>query len=173
MAARSFARHAGLLVLLALVGCEPAPVQQTRLQHFGTEIEIKLPDTSEARAREIFQRLDASLADWHRRWHAWQPSELTALNTALGKGETVRVAADLAGLLQRSQHYSERSDGLFNLAYGVAWFAGSALMGLLYDVSLVALVAVSVALQVAAIPLLLRVVRADGPRPPLARGMAA
>lgn len=118
MAARSFARHAGLLVLLALVGCEPAPVQQTRLQHFGTEIEIKLPDTSEARAREIFQRLDASLANWHRRWHAWQPSELTTLNAALARGETVPIAADLAGLLQRSQHYSAQSDGLFNPGLG-------------------------------------------------------
>lgn len=118
MAARSFARHAGLLVLVTLVGCEPAPVQQTRLQHFGTEIEIKLPDTSEARAREIFQRLDASLANWHRRWHAWQPSELTALNAALARGETVPIAADLAGLLQRSQHYSAQSDGLFNPGLG-------------------------------------------------------
>ncbi|HEX4911517.1 MAG TPA: FAD:protein FMN transferase [Permianibacter sp.] len=118
MAAHSSARRAGLLVLLALVGCEPAPVQQTRLQHFGTEIEIKLPDTSEARARETFQRLDASLADWHRRWHAWQPSELTALNAALARGETARVAADLAGLLQRSQRYSHLSDGLFNPGLG-------------------------------------------------------
>lgn len=118
MAARSFACNAGLLLLLALAGCEPAPVQQTRLQHFGTEIEIKLPDTSEARAREIFQRLDASLANWHRRWHAWQPSELTALNAALARGETVPIAADLAGLLQRSQHYSAQSDGLFNPGLG-------------------------------------------------------
>lgn len=118
MVRNRFFASASLCLLLTLVGCEPAPVQQTRLQHFGTEIEIKLPDSSESRAREIFQRLDASLADWHRRWHAWQPSELTALNTALGKGETVRVAADLAGLLQRSQHYSERSDGLFNPGLG-------------------------------------------------------
>jgi MFS family permease len=49
--------------------------------------------------------------------------------------------------------------GLFNLGYGFAWFAGSALMGVLYDVSIPALVVVSIALEVAAIPLFLRVRR--------------
>jgi len=38
----------------------------------------------------------------------------------------------------------------FNGVYGVAWFAGSAVMGLLYDHSLVALVAFGVAAQVGA-----------------------
>jgi MFS family permease len=49
--------------------------------------------------------------------------------------------------------------GLFNLGYGFAWFAGSAVMGVLYDVSIPALVVVSIALEVAAIPLFLRVRR--------------
>jgi predicted MFS family arabinose efflux permease len=49
--------------------------------------------------------------------------------------------------------------GLFNAGYGMAWFLGSALMGYLYDVSLVGLVAFSVLAQVAAIPLLVGVGR--------------
>jgi hypothetical protein len=49
--------------------------------------------------------------------------------------------------------------GLFNAAYGIAWFAGSALLGILYDWSVIALVLASVALQLAAVPLLLRLVR--------------
>jgi MFS family permease len=40
--------------------------------------------------------------------------------------------------------------GAFNGVYGVAWFAGSAVMGLLYDHSLVALVAFGIAAQLAA-----------------------
>lgn len=112
-------RLAGLVLLaLVLPGCEPPPVQQTRLQHFGTEIEIKLPDASEAQARETFARMDAKLGDWHRRWHAWQPSELTALNSALSNGETVAISADLAGLLRRSQRFSAETDGLFNPGLG-------------------------------------------------------
>lgn len=46
--------------------------------------------------------------------------------------------------------------GLFNL-HGVAWFAGSAAMGLLYDASIPALVAFSVAAELAAVPILPRV----------------
>jgi predicted MFS family arabinose efflux permease len=44
--------------------------------------------------------------------------------------------------------------GIFDAGFGVAWFAGSAIMGLLYDKSILALVVFSVALQVAALPLL-------------------
>lgn len=42
--------------------------------------------------------------------------------------------------------------GVFNAGYGVSWFLGSALMGLLYDASPTALVAFSVAVQLAAVP---------------------
>lgn len=104
--------------ILALASCEPPPVRQTQLHHFGTVIELKLAGVSEAQARETFARLDAKLGDWHRRWHAWQPSELTALNQRLAAGETVAIPADLAGLLQRSQQFAAQSDGLFNPGLG-------------------------------------------------------
>ena len=44
--------------------------------------------------------------------------------------------------------------GLFDTGYGIAWFVGSAGMGLLYDQSIVAVALVSVILQLAAIPVL-------------------
>jgi predicted MFS family arabinose efflux permease len=49
--------------------------------------------------------------------------------------------------------------GLFNALYGVAWFAGSVLLGALYDWSVLALVVVSVLLQAASLPVLLWLVR--------------
>jgi len=45
--------------------------------------------------------------------------------------------------------------GLFHTAFGVFWFAGSALMGFLYDQSLLFLVLFSVLIQLAAVPLFL------------------
>ena len=54
--------------------------------------------------------------------------------------------------------------GVFNAGYGVAWFLGSALMGILYDVSIGWLVAFSVAMQLASIPLLLVARRASALR---------
>ena len=44
--------------------------------------------------------------------------------------------------------------GLFDTGYGIAWFLGSAAMGLLYDKSIPAVVLFSVILQLAAIPVL-------------------
>jgi len=44
--------------------------------------------------------------------------------------------------------------GLFDTGYGIAWFLGSATMGLLYEKSILALVVFSVVLQLAALPLL-------------------
>lgn len=43
--------------------------------------------------------------------------------------------------------------GIFECSFGVFWFLGSALLGVLYDVSIPAMIAVSVAAQLAAIPL--------------------
>jgi MFS family permease len=43
--------------------------------------------------------------------------------------------------------------GLFDTGYGIAWFLGSAVMGLLYDKSILAVALFSVSLQLAALPL--------------------
>jgi predicted MFS family arabinose efflux permease len=45
--------------------------------------------------------------------------------------------------------------GLFDTGYGVAWFVGSAVMGLLYDKSIVAVALFSLILQLAALPVFL------------------
>jgi hypothetical protein len=44
--------------------------------------------------------------------------------------------------------------------YGIAWFLGSALMGVLYDMAFPALIVFSVVAELAAIPVLLAVQRA-------------
>ena len=52
--------------------------------------------------------------------------------------------------------------GMFNAGVGLAWFVGSAVMGILYDTSVSALVCFSVLLQLYAIPLLWLVSRGVG-----------
>ena len=44
--------------------------------------------------------------------------------------------------------------GLFNTGFGIFWFLGSFLMGILYDISIISLVIFSVVIQLIAIPLL-------------------
>jgi MFS family permease len=51
--------------------------------------------------------------------------------------------------------------GIMNAVYGVAWFAGSVLLGVLYDVSLVAVVLTSALLQAAALPFFVRLARGE------------
>ncbi len=44
--------------------------------------------------------------------------------------------------------------GFFDTAYGIAWFLGSAAMGLLYEKSILAVVMFSVIVQLVALPVL-------------------
>lgn len=62
--------------------------------------------------------------------------------------------------------------GIFNAGFGLAWFAGSALMGVFYQVSPVGLAVLSAAAQLLSIPLILavrrmqRLTESDGAAPP-------
>jgi len=60
------------------------------------------------------------------------------------------VVADIVPTQKRGTGY-----GIFNAGYGICWFLGSALMGILYDISLPALIAFSILSQLASIPLLI------------------
>lgn len=70
----------------------------------------------------------------------------------MGAQESVMRAAiaDMVPANRRGSAY-----GIFNAAYGLFWFLGSALMGVLYDTSLLALIGFSVGMQLVAVPLLI------------------
>ncbi|MFN3762219.1 MAG: MFS transporter [Anaerolineae bacterium] len=68
----------------------------------------------------------------------------------MGAQESILRAA-IAGMVSRERRGS--AYGIFNTGFGVFWFLGSALMGILYDLSLPALITFSVGMQVASVPL--------------------
>ncbi len=74
----------------------------------------------------------------------------------MGAQESILRAA-IAGMIPRDRRGV--AYGVFNSSYGLAWFAGSAAMGILYDVSLPTLIGFSVLVQLGAIPLLWLVTR--------------
>ncbi len=78
----------------------------------------------------------------------------------MGAQESIMKAA-IAGIVPPQRRGS--AFGIFNTGYGLAWFAGSALMGTLYDFSLTALVIFSVLIQALSLPVLYFLVR--GARP--------
>jgi MFS family permease len=69
----------------------------------------------------------------------------------MGAQESIMRAA-VAGMVPAARRGT--AYGVFNSGYGLLWFAGSALMGVLYDVSLPALIVFSVVAQLIAVPLL-------------------
>jgi predicted MFS family arabinose efflux permease len=79
----------------------------------------------------------------------------------MGVHESI-IPAAVAPMVPRDRRAS--AYGLFTAGYGVAWFAGSALMGVLYDVAFPLLIAFSVVAELAAVPLLVAVVRAREPQ---------
>jgi MFS family permease len=64
--------------------------------------------------------------------------------------------ADMVPANRRGSAY-----GIFNAAYGIFWFLGNALMGFLYDTSLLALIGFSVGMQLVAVPLLIGILIYD------------
>jgi len=75
----------------------------------------------------------------------------------MGAQESILRAA-VAGMVSAERRGT--AYGVFNSGYGVFWFLGSALMGILYDFSIPSLIVFSVAAQLASIPLLLLVRKA-------------
>jgi MFS family permease len=67
------------------------------------------------------------------------------------------VRAAVAEMVPRNRRGS--AFGIFDTGYGICWFLGSALMGVLYDRSVGTLVGFSVAAQLAAVPVIILVAR--------------
>jgi MFS family permease len=80
---------------------------------------------------------------------------------ALGAQDVIMSAAVADLVPERSR---ARAYGIFPAIYGMAWFAGSALLGALYDVSLIGLAAVAALAQLAAIVPLALAIRARSVR---------
>jgi len=78
----------------------------------------------------------------------------------LGAQESVLRAAiaPMVSISRRATAY-----GIFNAAFGFAWFTGSVLMGILYDQTILGLVAFSVVMQLASAPLFFAAMKSGQP----------
>lgn len=77
-------------------------------------------------------------------------------SVGLGAHETLMraVVSKMVPMNKRGSAY-----GIFNMVFGISWFLGSILMGLLYDKSIAALIIFSVVTQLIAVPMLYIVMR--------------
>lgn len=107
-----------LLLMWSLAACSPPPLHQQQAYVFGTLVEVSIHGAPEAQARQAAAAVLARFDELHRTLHAWQPSELSQLNTALARGESTTVAPGLAAMLRDAQRLSIQSNELFNPAIG-------------------------------------------------------
>lgn len=110
---------AALLALLSLVACQRSePTYRTEGRVFGTVVEVSIHGGSRQRADQLSAEVLKEFDRLHHKYHAWQPSMLTALNDAIARGEPFVADAEMVGLLQSATVLAERSDNLFNPAIG-------------------------------------------------------
>jgi thiamine biosynthesis lipoprotein len=112
--------HLGLwlLIVWGLVACSPPPLVQQQSFVFGTLVEVSVVGAPEAEAQQAIAAVLARFDALHRTLHAWQPSDLSRLNTALANGQHMPITPELAAMLRDAQALSIRSDDLFNPAIG-------------------------------------------------------
>ncbi len=107
-----------LLLSGALVACRQAPLYQQESFVFGTRVEILIAGLPEAKARPAAAAVLREFDRLHRTYHAWQPSELSALNAAIAAGKSAEVTPEMASLIADAQRFSALSDGLFDPGIG-------------------------------------------------------
>jgi MFS family permease len=96
----------------------------------------------------------APLAFLGGRWAALAAMVLWGLGVGVHESILAAAIATMVPPERRATAY-----GLFTGAFGLFWFLGSVVLGLLYDVSVTAMVGVAAALEVAGVPFFLSVAR--------------
>ncbi|MGW8394313.1 FAD:protein FMN transferase [Pseudoduganella sp. HUAS MS19] len=107
-------------VLLPLVAACTArdEVHHVRGHVFGTQVEVSIYGPSETEAREQGAAVLREFDRLHHKYHAWQPSQLTALNDAIARGEPFEADEEMVALLRSATDLSARSGDTFNPAIG-------------------------------------------------------
>lgn len=108
-----------VLLLAVLSGCTRNEIiYRTQGHVFGTRVEVSIYGESQERANELSAKVLSEFDRLHHKFHAWQPSALTALNDAIARGEPYQGDAEMVDILKAATMLAERSDNLFNPAIG-------------------------------------------------------
>lgn len=123
---RRRAVRAALAVALVLAaGCSrEEPVRMERLYVFGTLADVEIRGADPAQSTAALAEVSALLNQRQGEWHAWEPSDLTRINSALAAGESAIAPASVIELIERSRPLAEASEGLFDPTVGglvAAW----------------------------------------------------
>jgi len=101
-----------------LTGCSKEPFYQEQSYVFGTIVEVSIYGEEEPKAKQGVTAVMVEFQRLHDLLHAWKPSVLSELNTAIAQGKAREVTPELAAMLKDAALISAQSGGLFNPAIG-------------------------------------------------------
>jgi FAD:protein FMN transferase len=107
-----------ILVAVLTAACARPSLHSQESYVFGTRVEVLVwgepEDKARAAAAEVLREFDRL----HRTYHAWQPSEMTALNDAIAARRPHEVTAEFAGFIREAQDAAARGEHLFDPGIG-------------------------------------------------------
>ena len=106
------------LLALTIAACGRTPLQEQQAYVFGTRVEVLVVSADPEQGRQAIAAVLREFDRLHRAYHAWQASELMALNAALAKGQAQPVTPELAAFVQEAQALSQQGDHLFDPGIG-------------------------------------------------------
>ena len=107
-----------LLVLTLLSACQPTPLQEQQAYVFGTRVEVIVVSPDAELGRKAIATVLREFDRLHQHFHAWQPSELSDLNSAIAAGRPQQVSPELSKLIKESQSISQQGNYLFDPGIG-------------------------------------------------------
>ncbi|TVT59003.1 MAG: FAD:protein FMN transferase [Azoarcus sp. PHD] len=107
-----------LVCALLLGGCARPQIFHQESYVFGTRVDVAVYGEDKAQADAASALVLREFDRLHRAYHAWEPSELTALNEAIARGESLEVSEELATMLRDAQRMAAAGDELFDPALG-------------------------------------------------------
>jgi thiamine biosynthesis lipoprotein len=107
-----------LLFATVLAACGRTPLQEQQAYVFGTRVEVVIVSAEAEQGRQAIAAVLREFDRMHRAYHAWQPSELSALNAAIAAGKPHTVTPELAELIRDAQQLSAQGDYLFDPGVG-------------------------------------------------------
>ena len=108
---------AALLALL-LAACGRTSLQEQQAYVFGTRVEVIVVSAEPEQGRKAIAAVLREFDRLHRAYHAWQPSELMTLNSAISEGRPQQVSPELAAFVAEAKQFSQQGDYLFDPGIG-------------------------------------------------------
>lgn len=108
-----------LIGCIVLNGCGQHDQKfQSQLLGFGTIISLTIRGVSQQEFNNIHHQVQQRIHVMHNQWHAWQKSELSALNHSISQQQSFKASNRLLPLIIEAKQLAAQSNQHFNPAIG-------------------------------------------------------